>query len=133
MIASLQSLLGCDFDKNAKLPINVGVNPDAIDPINKIVVEVYARVGEVRGAQLHKIKGDILKLALLKKGSVPGGAKLCVLLQMKLQSMCKVNHGWQKLPRNSGLKFSLLNYQKRKKKISFQPKRDSAWLTHHDC
>lgn len=76
MIASLQSLLGCDFDKNAKLPINVGVNPDAIDPINKIVVEVYARVGEVRGAQLHKIKGDILKLALIEKRLGTGWRKI---------------------------------------------------------
>lgn len=67
MLTSLQSRLGCKFEANAELPINIGVKPDAIDAVNKIVVEVYARVGEVKGAQLHKIKGDILKLALIGK------------------------------------------------------------------
>jgi len=67
MLSSLEAQLACKFEPNAELPIDVGVKPDAIDSINKIVVEVYARVGEVKGAQLHKIKGDILKLALIEK------------------------------------------------------------------
>ncbi len=67
ILAALEVELGCEFDAASELPINIEVRPDAIDPINKIIVEVYAHVGDVKGAQLHKIKGDILKLALIDK------------------------------------------------------------------
>jgi len=76
MLASLQDKLGFKFEPNSELPIDVGVKPDAIDPINKVVVEVYARVGEVKGAQLNKIKGDILKLALIEKRLGTGWRKI---------------------------------------------------------
>lgn len=59
--------MGLSFDPEASQPVSTGAQPDAIDPDNKVVVEVYARVGTVKGAQLHKIKGDILKLALIEK------------------------------------------------------------------
>jgi hypothetical protein len=65
MLRLLETTLGLQFDSNATLPIDVGVQPDAIDVKNKTVVEAYARIGAVKGAQLHKIKGDILKLALI--------------------------------------------------------------------
>lgn len=65
MLRELEKRLGLRFDSGAVLPVTVGVKPDAIDPLNKVVVEVYARVGAVKGAQLHKIKGDVLKLALI--------------------------------------------------------------------
>jgi len=55
------------FCDDNKLPIDLGVKPDAIDMKNKVVVEVYARVGELKGAQLHKVKGDILKLLLIQE------------------------------------------------------------------
>jgi hypothetical protein len=61
----LEAELGAKFDLAARLPIASRVQPDAIDPVKKIIVEVYARVGPVKGAQLHKIKGDVLKLALI--------------------------------------------------------------------
>ena len=67
MLISLQNKLGIKFDSETALPIDVGVKPDAIDLTNRVVVEAYARVGEIKGAQLHKIKGDILKLALIEK------------------------------------------------------------------
>ena len=76
MLASLQKELGCSFDNHAVLPIDIGVQPDAIDPRNKIVVEVYARIGEVKGGQLHKIKGDVLKLALIDKRLGSGWRKI---------------------------------------------------------
>lgn len=76
MLTSLQSELGCKFVPNAELPLDIGVKPDAIDLMSQVVVEVYARVGEVKGAQLHKIKGDILKLALIEK---------------------RLGHGWRKI------------------------------------
>lgn len=67
MLISLQDKIGTQFDSDAKLPLSLGVKPDAIDPVNKVIVEAYARVGAVKGAQQHKIKGDILKLALIEK------------------------------------------------------------------
>lgn len=65
ILQSLEAELDATFDPAARLPIAAGVQPDAIDPARKIIVEVYARVGPVKGAQLHKIKGDVLKLALI--------------------------------------------------------------------
>jgi hypothetical protein len=76
MLKSLEQKLELHFDPDATLPIEVGVIPDAIDPINKVIVEAYARVGEVKGAQLHKIKGDILKLALIEKMLGEGWRKI---------------------------------------------------------
>jgi len=76
MLIALQDKLGANFDSSATLPFSLGVKPDAIDPINKIVVEAYARVGAVKGAQLHKIKGDILKLALIEKKLGTGWRKI---------------------------------------------------------
>lgn len=65
ILESLEADLPAKFDPTARLPIDARVQPDAIDPARKIIVEVYSRVGPVKGAQLHKIKGDILKLALI--------------------------------------------------------------------
>lgn len=76
MLMFLQEKLGIKFDPESTLPIDIGVKPDAIDPINKVVVEAYARIGEVKGAQLHKIKGDILKLAIIEKKLGVGWRKI---------------------------------------------------------
>jgi len=65
ILKALEKQLSLRFDPCAVLPVSVGVQPDAIDLLNKVVVEVYSRVGAVKGAQLHKIKGDVLKLALI--------------------------------------------------------------------
>lgn len=65
ILQSLETKLNARFDPAARLPIAAGVQPDAVDPDKKIIVEVYARVGPVKGAQLHKIKGDVLKLAFI--------------------------------------------------------------------
>lgn len=65
LLSALEKRLGVAFDANASLNIDVGVRPDGIDPKNKVVAEVYARVGELKGAQLHKVKADILKLAFI--------------------------------------------------------------------
>ena len=76
MLMSLQEELGIKFDSEAVLPVDIGVKLDAIDPISKVVVEAYARVGKVKGAQLNKIKGDILKLALIEKKLGSGWRKI---------------------------------------------------------
>ncbi|MDX1926927.1 MAG: hypothetical protein SFV81_10430, partial [Pirellulaceae bacterium] len=65
LLVALEDVLGIRFDTGStELPID-GVKPDAISLSNRIVVEVYARIGSVKGAQQHKIKGDILKLAFI--------------------------------------------------------------------
>ena len=76
MLKALERNLGLKFDPSASLSIDIGVEPDAIDPHQKVVVEAYARVGPVKGAQLHKIKGDILKLALVDKKLGEGWRKI---------------------------------------------------------
>ena len=65
ILVVLERVLGVAFDDPARLPADLGVRPDAVAAEGKIVVEVYARVGPLRGAQYHKVKGDILKLALI--------------------------------------------------------------------
>ncbi|MBT9143933.1 MAG: hypothetical protein DDT29_02347 [Dehalococcoidia bacterium] len=73
MLKSLEKNLGICFNREAKLS---GVHPDAIDPINKVVVEAYAHIGAVKGGQFHKIQGDILKLALIEKKWGKGWRKI---------------------------------------------------------
>lgn len=67
MLKSLAETLHLNFNKETKLPIDTGVQPDAIDPSKKVIVEVYAHLGEIKGAQLHKVKGDILKLIFIEE------------------------------------------------------------------
>jgi hypothetical protein len=67
ILAWLASEYGYDFSAGAKLPVDIGVQPDAVDLQNQIVVEVYARIGKAAGGQLQKIKGDVLKFALISK------------------------------------------------------------------
>ncbi|MAY43495.1 MULTISPECIES: hypothetical protein [unclassified Neptuniibacter] len=45
---------GLSFDLQAALSFSTGVQLDEIDPDNRVVVEVYTRVGAVKGAQLQK-------------------------------------------------------------------------------
>lgn len=65
ILESLATELSASFNPSAQFPIDTQIEPDGIDPTNKIIVEVYARVGSLKGAQYHKIKGDVLKLALI--------------------------------------------------------------------
>ena len=67
LLRSLAETIGASFLFDASLPINLGVRPDGIDLEKKIVVEAYARVGTLKGAQLHKAKADLLKLAYIRR------------------------------------------------------------------
>jgi hypothetical protein len=66
LLLSLQESLGARFVPDAALPITLGVKPDGVDLERRIVAEVYARVGALKGAQLHKVKADLLKLVYLR-------------------------------------------------------------------
>lgn len=74
ILAAVAKRLSLEFDESASL--GIGVKPDGIDPRNKVVVEAYARVGPLKGAQLHKVKGDLLKLAYIEKKLGAGWRKL---------------------------------------------------------
>ena len=66
LLRALEESIGAKFIPGAKLPVSFGVKPDGIDPDKKIVAEAYARVGKLKGAQLHKAKADLLKLVYLR-------------------------------------------------------------------
>jgi hypothetical protein len=78
LINSLAQDLGLLFDPEKRVPLPSGVQPDAVDPKNKVVVEAYARVGALRGGQLHKVKGDILKLIFIDEKLGGGWRKIMV-------------------------------------------------------
>jgi hypothetical protein len=65
ILVALEGVLGIRFDADSNALLIGGVKPDAISLSDRVIVEVYARIGSVKGAQLHKIKGDILKLAFI--------------------------------------------------------------------
>ena len=67
LLGALEQHLRASFAAGSSLPQNLGVKPDGVDLKNKIVAEVYARVGELKGAQLHKAKADLLKLIYIKR------------------------------------------------------------------
>lgn len=74
ILASVADRLSLNFDKDADL--GLGVKPDGIDLHKKVVVEAYARVGQLKGAQLHKVKSDLLKLAYIDKKLGSGWRKI---------------------------------------------------------
>lgn len=74
ILAAVATRLSLNFDKSADL--GLGVKPDGIDPRQKVVVEAYAHVGQLKGAQLHKVKGDLLKLAFIEKKLGAGWRKI---------------------------------------------------------
>lgn len=67
ILCVLQDKLEVEFDATAKLPINFGIKLDAINLIEKIIVEVYSHIGELKSGQKKKIQSDILKLAFIGK------------------------------------------------------------------
>ena len=67
MLNILAEKLDLNFDERSKLPNTVTAQPDAIDLNKKTIIEAYAHIGSLKGAQTHKVKGDILKLILVEK------------------------------------------------------------------
>jgi hypothetical protein len=74
ILAAIAKRLSLNFDEAADL--GLGVKLDGIDPRQRVVVEAYARVGSLKGAQLHKVKGDLLKLAFIEKKLGTGWRKI---------------------------------------------------------
>lgn len=74
MLSLIESTTEWKFDPT--FDFEIGVKPDGIDPNKKVVVEVYAHMGAVKGAQRQKIKADILKLAYIEKMKGEGWKKV---------------------------------------------------------
>lgn len=74
ILSSIAARLNLHFDPAYRLAI--GVQPDGIDPEKKVIVEVYAHVGRLKGAQLHKVKADLLKLTYIEAMLGPGWRKV---------------------------------------------------------
>ena len=67
MLAELIQSLGLVSDEIVKEQLPARLKPDWIDVKSKTLVEAYAHLGKVKGGQLHKVKGDILKLIFLER------------------------------------------------------------------
>ncbi|MBS1197950.1 MAG: hypothetical protein H6R18_1735 [Proteobacteria bacterium] len=75
MLKAIEEKLGLRFVEGAKLP-GIEVRPDGIDPEKQVVVEAYAHIGKLKGAQNHKVKADLLKLAYIEKKLGVGWRKI---------------------------------------------------------
>ena len=68
MLARLSEQHGLNLaDADGGRAMLKGIKPDGVDWSQRVLVEAYARVGELKGAQPHKVKGDILKLVYLER------------------------------------------------------------------
>jgi hypothetical protein len=76
MLKMLADTLDLNFDNKTKLPMNIFVQPDAIDLDKKVIVEAYAHIGALKGAQNNKVKGDILKLIFIEEKLGKGWKKI---------------------------------------------------------
>ena len=67
-MAALASTLGFELNGGDALrSVPSGLRPDGFNAETRVLVEAYAHIGKLKGAQLHKVKGDILKLLLLER------------------------------------------------------------------
>lgn len=117
MLISLQKKLNLSFDPESVLPIDIGVKPDAINQVNKVVVEVYARIGEVKGGQLHKIKGDILKLALIEKKLGSDWRKIMCFASNEAAKYVRGKSWVAEAAREFGVKIHVVQLSEEQKKI----------------
>jgi hypothetical protein len=53
--------------RSLSLEHGVAVNFDGVDDKARVLCEIYARIGPLKGSQPHKVAGDILKLFLAER------------------------------------------------------------------
>lgn len=73
---------------NGSIPANL--RPDGVDLKNRVLVEVYAHIGNLHGAQTHKVRSDLLKLLLLERKL---GGTWRKILCFADESAAKTTHG----------------------------------------
>lgn len=83
----LEGWLGCPMERNAKVVLSAGVHiePDLYSEKNKVVCEIYAHLGSLKGGQPHKISQDILKMLLLEKSKGIEYRKVIVVVDDKVE------------------------------------------------
>ncbi len=87
-IASIvEAWLDCSVEKNAKVVLSDGVHiePDLYSEKDKIICEIYAHIGSLKGGQKHKISQDILKMLLLEKSKSAEYRKVIVVADDKVE------------------------------------------------
>lgn len=66
LLAALSEELGIPLQQSVRLPLGSAfVEVDGASEDRGVLVEVFARVGRLKGAQLHKVSTDALKLVAL--------------------------------------------------------------------
>jgi hypothetical protein len=68
ILEALKKDLDCRF---SRLPVDIGLRNgpllDGFDPEKRILCEVYARVGQLKGSQPDKVASDMLKMLLVER------------------------------------------------------------------
>jgi len=68
MLTALSRLLMLRLDpKSGNGSIQATLRPDGVDLKNRVIIEAYAHIGNLHGAQTHKVRADLLKLLLLER------------------------------------------------------------------
>lgn len=68
MLAGASRELGVPLNQKVRLELDAArVEVDGASPDEAVLVEVFARIGKLKGAQLHKVSTDTLKLVALSE------------------------------------------------------------------
>ena len=68
ILASVNSELGLSLSsEKLRLSEKVVVQLDGLDEGNRVVCEIYSRIGKLRGSQPDKVASDLLKMSLLEE------------------------------------------------------------------
>lgn len=66
VLAGVAQQLGIELTQKVRLPLDAAnVELDGASPDEAVLVEVFARIGKLKGGQLHKVSTDTLKLLAL--------------------------------------------------------------------
>ena len=66
ILSALSERLGTELEQTVRMSVgNAAVEVDGASADRRVLVEVFARVGRLKGAQLHKVSTDALKLVAL--------------------------------------------------------------------
>lgn len=93
MLAAVSQELNITLEQSVSLPLDdATVQVDGATPDRLVLVEVFARIGKLRGGQLHKVSTDALKLIALKEAIPEARLVLAFADQIAADSIV----GWRK-------------------------------------
>jgi len=92
ILAALELALGVTFEQGTRIALGDShVCPDGVTADRSVFVEVFARIGTLRGGQRHKVSTDALKLLAIR--DVFPGARL-ILAFADVQAAASIS-GWK--------------------------------------